>query len=318
MNSILHSNFIYEDSQTGAQGSRIVDLLLQRPERDLHWNKEFFANYLLQKPTWPLSPVVGIQKIDQGLIEPGTVRSRGSVAEILEQTFHNYFSQNEQVALALSDGLDSKLLALALRRLGYHVEAYSLKTNVKGYCEWQSTTQFAKEFGFKLNTIEVRVDDFFQCLPEYVKVTECPIYNMHPVSKFLLARELKKLGVSSIASGDGADQIWRLQTDCDLFPWTQKSFQHHAVRLVTPLAHSAFRDLAERHGSCQQKTSLRLLAQDWGLSVAPKRSSHFPGWRELPDAQSSLLYTHNLLKSQWTAKGIRECAELPAYFDIQA
>jgi asparagine synthetase B (glutamine-hydrolysing) len=191
------------------------------------------------------------------------------------------------VPLALSGGIDSWVLALLLRSTGRTVAGYSLVSGVPGYCEWEQVEQLALRFEIPVEPIPAA--DFEAALPRFLAVTRTPIYNLHPVSKLLLAEGLAARNVSYVVSGDAADQVFRCESECDLLPLTQACFAHARVRLETPF-------LAPEIGAlCRvpdpEKQPLRALAASLGIPHIPKRPTYYPGG-------SILAHTRRLLEAQ--------------------
>jgi asparagine synthase (glutamine-hydrolysing) len=178
-----------------------------------------------------------------------------------------------EVAVAVSGGLDSWVLALLLRRMGRRVRGYTLVSNVAGYCEASQTAALAHSFGVALSAIPST--DFEAALPRFLRVTQTPIYNLHPVSKLLLAEALAGRGVDRVVTGDAADQVFRCESDCDLLPLTQACFAHARVALLTPFLAPEVRALCVVPDP--DKLPLRELATTLGIPPIAKRPTMFPG-----------------------------------------
>lgn len=113
--------------------------------------------------------------------------------------------------------------------------------------------------------------DLEAALPRFLAVTRTPIYNLHPVSKLLLAEALRDAGVPEIIGGDAADQIFRGESTCDLLPLTLACFAHAGVRLHLP-----FQAVTIAQPD-PDKLALRALAADLGLPPIAKQPTLVPG-----------------------------------------
>jgi len=179
----------------------------------------------------------------------------------------------EPIPVALSGGLDSWVLALLLRRAGFSVRGITLVSNVPGYCEYEQVVSRALKFGFELEPIPA--EPFESALPRFLAITKTPIYNLHPVSKLLLAEGAAARGIPCLVTGDAADQVFRCETNCDLLPLTQACFRHEGVELVTPFLSAEAGALCTRPDP--DKGLLRELAVALGIPNTPKIPTIYPG-----------------------------------------
>lgn len=172
-------------------------------------------------------------------------------------------------AVAVSGGLDSWVLVRLMQESGRPVHGYTLATGIAGYCELERTRGLAEQFAVRLTVF--RAPDLEAALGRFLRVTQTPIYNLHPVSKLLLAEGLRDAGVAEVMGGDAADQIFRGETTCDLLPLTQSCFKHAGVRLHLPF------QAVTIHQPDPDKLALRQLAAGLGLPAIPKQPTLVPG-----------------------------------------
>jgi asparagine synthase (glutamine-hydrolysing) len=66
--------------------------------------------------------------------------------------------------------------------------------------------------------VRAREDDFLEALPGAVVAGSAPLYNLHPVSRSLLARAAREDGFEVLVTGDGADEIFRGTSGGDYLP----------------------------------------------------------------------------------------------------
>jgi asparagine synthase (glutamine-hydrolysing) len=172
-------------------------------------------------------------------------------------------------AVAVSGGLDSWVLVRLLQELGRPVRGYTLATGIAGYCELERTQALAEQFAVPMTVF--RAPDLEAALERFLRVTRTPIYNLHPVSKLLLAEGLRDAGVEAVMGGDAADQVFRGETTCDLLPLTQACFAYAGVRLHLPF------QAVTVAAPDPDKRALRELAAALGLPAIPKRPTLVPG-----------------------------------------
>lgn len=137
-----------------------------------------------------------------------TALTSNNVKDLIINALTASIDKHPHCALALSGGLDSALILALLKEISVDIEVFTLATHIPGYCELQQTLRTAKHFGVKLHIVEAQPKDFISALPEAIRSTETPIYNLHPVSKLLLAKKIKAQGYACLITGDAADQAF--------------------------------------------------------------------------------------------------------------
>lgn len=110
-----------------------------------------------------------------------------------------------RVALALSGGVDSAVLAALL---GGRAAVYTLESGLPGYCEAAEAQVVADRLGVELRRVRVDAEAFVRALPAAVRAGETPLYNLHPVGRYLLARAVRADGFDILVTGDGADEVF--------------------------------------------------------------------------------------------------------------
>ena len=141
-------------------------------------------------------------------------------------------------ALALGGGLDSALLLAVIRRvLGKDVPVFSSCPSIPGYSERESVLASARSLDAKPELLGATERDFVEALSPCVEFAEVPLYNLHPVSKLLLARGLKERGIRRVITGDGADQVFAGVPGWDYLPIVGALFAGAGVALSCPFLH---------------------------------------------------------------------------------
>ena len=209
-------------------------------------------------------------------------------------TVLNRLPAGRAIPVALSGGLDSWVLALLLRQAGFRVHGLTLVSGVSGYCEYEQVDSLARRFDMEVEPIPAA--DFEAALPRFLAITGTPIYNLHPISKLLLAEAAAARELSFLVTGDAADQVFRCETSCDLLPLTQSCFRHAGVELITPFLAPEVRALCVEPDP--HKLPLRQLAAALGIPDIPKRPTLYPG-------DSILARTTEMIEAM-------TCAALPA------
>lgn len=177
------------------------------------------------------------------------------------------------VALALSGGVDSAVLAALLRD---RVQLYTLAPDFPGYGEVDEAASIADALGLPLRRIPLRQHDLVAALPAAIRACESPLYNLHPVSRHHLARAVHADGHTRLISGDGADERFRGHTGADYLPIVGALTRAAGLRAFAPFLAPELAGLPHDPG----KQSLRNLAAQLGIPDAvawrPKTPRYAP------------------------------------------
>lgn len=199
---------------------------------------------------------------------------RGSLREALIEAVTDIVRAHGSIALALSGGLDSALcLAVVRRELGRSIPVYTLAIDIPGYGEREATRDMARRLDVRLHEIPASADDYRAHLPAAIEAVEVPLFNPHPVSKLLLARALRREGVTAVLTGDAADQIFSDAPRRSYLPLLGPLFRSQGVEPCSPFFDPRVLAHAARLPPDPHKRALRAVAASWlppQISRAPK------------------------------------------------
>ncbi len=288
---LLRSDFNYFHADSGRTSFSIFEMA--KSLKCISWNAKFWQLYKNKQDTWPLTPIDGVIRI-------GAARKSLAISALRQDCVFDILSEkirssvsSYQINVALSGGLDSQVIALLAQDLGYDVKGYFLSSGIHGYCEKSEILSFAEKYKIKTEEISVTQSDFVNEHSTLVQLTEYPIYNLHAVSKLLLAQQLKARGVFQIFSGDGADQMISGAHFCDLYFLTKLCFEKMNIALQAPYVCAEMRHWVKANGPLINKEPLRELAQKkWGLAPIAKKPTLFP---EVYGTQTCLETSQNYL-----------------------
>lgn len=254
----------------------------------------FFARYPRGKGIGDLTPVAGIAS-GPGPVRPVPAAGNGGIGECLLRTL----GRPHEAHVAVSGGIDCWLLAAMLLRAGVRVHAWTLRTGIAGYCEYDQARRMGRALGVPVECTDASYRDFPDALPDFTAAVQFPVYNLHPVSKLLLARAFIKQGITEVITGDGADQVARHDQECDLLPLTLSAFRSQGVRVNAPFLDPAVQACFPTRDP--DKSRVRALALALGVPAVPKRSTMFP------DVPGCLEHSFRLLEAHLEARTL--CAE---------
>lgn len=155
----------------------------------------------------------------EGFIEEWGKEIHGRLVGETEKRLNSCYN-TYQTALALSGGIDSFSVALAVAELGRirDVEAYCINTKGRG-SDWPNAQKAAKYLGMKLNEVRASSQRTLDIIPDVIYLAE--LYKDYDIfcaaACYLLGEEMQKHGVSNIFTGDGANECFRDYTSWGCF-----------------------------------------------------------------------------------------------------
>ena len=275
-------------TRTGKVSTSLREIYGQCSEQERQLSAEFYGRYPAGRGTGRLTPFAGILQ-GPGPLAGGDALVRGDdrapqaakgrdlearLSRALAESLPPSTPLTTEVAVAVSGGVDCWLLAALLKHLGYRVCGWYLETGIPGYCEREQVERSSAALGIPCRYIRVAATDFVACLAEFTAVTQTPIYNLHPVSKWLLAKALREEGIKAVVTGDAADQVMRWEWECDLLPLTIACFQGAGIRMVAPFMADEVVGFARQ--PYPDKQPVRDLAQRFGVPTIAKQPTLFP------------------------------------------
>ncbi len=143
--------------------------------------------------------------------------------ELLRDSVRLRLRADVAVGTYLSGGLDSSLItALAQQETEHRLRTFSLAFSDSVYDERAHQHEVARAIGSEHHAIEITPEQIAEALPDVVWHTESPLVRTAPVPMFLLARETRARGITVIATGEGADELF----------WGYDLFKEVAVREI--------------------------------------------------------------------------------------
>ncbi len=144
------------------------------------------------------------------------------------------------IAVALSGGLDSALVLAIARDLDPDIAAIVLDPRLVSaieappYSELDEALVTARTIGVTPLVETITTDEFLAAVPPAIAAFEVPLYNLHPVSKWLLATRARAAGFATLLTGDGADQVMTRDVSADYLPLVGAAFDTSRMTLRAP------------------------------------------------------------------------------------
>lgn len=164
------------------------------------------------RPYWQLP-------FGQPPITTNIAEARDMVREQMAQAVRRCLLSEVPVALYLSGGIDSSILACHIHReVGDGFRTFSVSFEDSRFDESEYQDAMIRHIGAKHERMRVSQDDIAAALPDVVAQAETPLFRLAPVPLFLLSRAVRDHGYKVVLSGEGADEVfWGYDTYRELF-----------------------------------------------------------------------------------------------------
>jgi asparagine synthase (glutamine-hydrolysing) len=129
--------------------------------------------------------------------------------ELLRDSVRLRLRADVPVGAYLSGGLDSSLItALAQQETDHNLRTFSVAFADPRYDERAHQEEVAEAIGTRHHVLEIGPADIAGAFPDVVWHAEAPLIRTAPVPLFLLAREVRAQGITVVATGEGADELF--------------------------------------------------------------------------------------------------------------
>jgi asparagine synthase (glutamine-hydrolysing) len=160
--------------------------------------------------TWERGEIVGERrwwKPDPGGSEHA--EPEAGLEQLLRDSVRLRLRADVPVGTYLSGGLDSSLItALARREVGDQLRTFSVAFRDPRYDERSHQEEVARAIGTDHHVVDVGAADIAGAFPDVVRQVETPLIRTAPVPMYLLARQVREDGITVVASGEGADELF--------------------------------------------------------------------------------------------------------------
>lgn len=112
------------------------------------------------------------------------------------------------IALALSSGIDSSLLALLMKRMEIPFKPFSITFVGSVYSEQTEIKKFGDKHSLNPHYVSISPGKLREAFKDSVLFAEAILINPHAAAKLILNREIVKQGYRACFTGDGADELF--------------------------------------------------------------------------------------------------------------
>lgn len=133
----------------------------------------------------------------------------GDLAGLLRDSVRIRLRADVPVGTYLSGGLDSSLLtALAVEASDHRLRTFSVAFDDPRYDESCHQLAVAAALGTEHHVVQVGKRDIAEAFREVVQHCETPLVRTAPVPMALLAKSVRQHGITVVATGEGADELF--------------------------------------------------------------------------------------------------------------
>lgn len=133
----------------------------------------------------------------------------GELPELLADAVRLRLRADVPVGTYLSGGLDSSLItALAQQASDHELRTFSVAFHDARYDERTYQQQVARTLGTRHHVVEVGLREIADGFRDAVAHAEAPLIRTAPVPLMLLARATREHGITVVATGEGADELF--------------------------------------------------------------------------------------------------------------
>lgn len=227
------------------------------------------------------------------------------VLQWIEQSLLKKVPRFHQLALSLSGGIDSGLLAILLKKWGIPFTSFSIVFPNDSFSEKGAIQSFCNRHDIQTNYIPIDEDNLITYFPESIQNAEALAINTHTAGKLILNKAIQTNGFRVCLTGDGADEIflgYKHFYQDDPYHFVKEAYLNYPI--IDGLIDKNYRqifsesDLSSDQGQRSKLLPEKLYAQYW--------FNHY-GLKTLGDSQAatqSLEYRYPFLSNQifdwWT------------------
>ena len=133
----------------------------------------------------------------------------GDLDELMRESVRLRLRADVPVGTYLSGGLDSSLItALAQAETDHQLRTFSITFSDPRYDERSHQEEVARAIGTSHHVVQAGAAEIAAAFPDVIRHAETPLVRTAPVPLFLLAREVREQGITVVATGEGADELF--------------------------------------------------------------------------------------------------------------
>jgi len=132
----------------------------------------------------------------------------GHIEETLRASVQRRLEGNPPIALSLSSGLDSSIVAGLMAEQGRPVHAFSIGYDAASYDESRAAEHTAKHFGLDFTRVTCSAESLAGSFLQGIHSTEVATNSLSTTARLQLTKAVRAGGFKALMSGEGADELF--------------------------------------------------------------------------------------------------------------
>lgn len=155
---------------------------------------------LAPRPYWATAQVVAPEP------EPDSAEPASLVSRALHRAMKRHLISDAQIAVALSGGIDSALLACLAAQYCGRLRLVTVSFPERRYSESRYAAQVARRIGAQHEVTTLTADDLLGWMPDALRAMDQP--SVDGINTFVTTRVAASLGIRVLLSGLGGDEVF--------------------------------------------------------------------------------------------------------------
>lgn len=199
-----------------------------------------------------------------------------ALQQVLASSVRDHMISDVPVAVALSGGIDSSIVATLAAQQHAEIEAFTFTLSRGTDPEVEHAAMLAKHVGLKHHVARLIPGGMEGYLKRIAWHLEEPIANINSLLSYGLASLVREQGFKVMLVGEGADEVFAG------YPWYRFAFEHHLSHDYGKVFDAYYQRRAQKRVIACLRPKARLFAEHRLLNQREIFSHHMQDFREIP------------------------------------
>lgn len=135
-------------------------------------------------------------------------KAKERITFLVTQAVKRRLDGNPPLALLLSSGLDSTVIAAITASLGFETHSFSMGFQGEFFDEGQNARENSKALGIESNTAEISIAELVENFKQTLWHTETPTNSLTNTGRFLTDKLVRNSGFKAVMGGESSDEVF--------------------------------------------------------------------------------------------------------------